>query len=140
MAEIADMPVAVLHHVVFLTVHRHHGDGIAISVGIGRKHLLHSHAESDVILFHVLNALVDGSLVVVVERLHDMQETSSRVGVYRDEGETGFKAERPPTMSRIPAKKSFTKLAPIMVSPVTTPLYSRMVWPSIVGVVDSIIM
>lgn len=42
--------------------------------------------------------------------------------------------------ARMPAKKSFTKLAPIMVSPVTTPLYSRMVWPSMVGVVDKIIV
>lgn len=38
------------------------------------------------------------------------------------------------------AKKSFTKLVPMMVSPVTTPLYSLMVRPSMVGVVERIIL
>lgn len=47
---------------------------------------------------------------------------------------------RPPKKSRTPAMKSFTKFAPIIVSPVTTPRYSHMGCPSSVGVVDNIIM
>lgn len=37
-------------------------------------------------------------------------------------------------------KESFTKLVPMMVSPVTTPRYSRIGWPSMVGVVLKIII
>ena len=41
-----------------------------------------------------------------------------------------YAPERPPTMSRIPAKKSRKMFAPRIASPVTTPQYSVMVCPS----------
>ena len=47
---------------------------------------------------------------------------------------------RPPKKSVRPAMKSLKTLAPMMVSPVTTPLYSRTGCPSMVGVVVSIIV
>ena len=89
---LSDVPVASLHQVVFRAVHHHYGDTVAFAVGIGYEHLLHSQTELDVQLVHVLDALIGRSLVIVVERLHDVQETAPRVGVYRDEGETGLKA------------------------------------------------
>ena len=50
-----------------------------------------------------------------------------------------YEPDRPPTMLRMLAAKSFRKFTPVITSPKTTPLYSLTVWPSMAGVVVSII-
>src|ERR671915_228394 len=48
---------------------------------------------------------------------------------------SSYAPERPPTMSRTPANRSRTMLAPRIASPVTTPRYSVIARPSTPGVV-----
>ena len=78
---LSDVPVAGLYDEVCRTIHHHHRDGISIRSGIDCQHLLHGHVKPDVQLIHVLDALVGRSLVVVVEGLHDVEETTPRIGV-----------------------------------------------------------
>ena len=51
-----------------------------------------------------------------------------------------YAADRPPTISRIDAKKSRKMFAPRMASPETNPKHLTAFFPSILGVVDKIIV
>src|SRR2546427_13049167 len=51
-----------------------------------------------------------------------------------------YAADRPPTISRTDAKKSRKMFAPRMASPETSPKYLTAFFPSILGVVDRIIL